>query len=175
MTFEFGLSDLAARVRLRGCTSVGAGTRVQGKVVLVGTGVRRIGARVTFLASTVPIELNSEPGGTLIIGDDVVIEGGVSLWAKTSVTIGNRVRIGAFCQVMDDNFHVPGQDRDVRPPSQPVVIEDDVVLGPYSILIAGAYVARDSVVHSRTVVTRRLPPHSDVRGVPAMVRPREPS
>jgi acetyltransferase-like isoleucine patch superfamily enzyme len=55
-----------------------------------------------------------------------------------------------------------------------VIVEDDVVLGPHSILLPGAHVGRGCVVHPRTVVTRRVPPHSEVRGVPATVRPRNP-
>ena len=140
--------------------------------MLVDRGIRRLGERVTLDGSSCPIELKAEPNAEIVLGDDVLVEGGASIWAFTRIAIGSRVRIGAFCQLLDNHFHLPGEDRNLRPTSSPVIVEDDVVLSAHSVLLAGAHIGQGCVVHPRTVVTRRVPPFSDVRGVPATVRPR---
>jgi acetyltransferase-like isoleucine patch superfamily enzyme len=164
--------ELAARLKLRRCTSVGEGIRVFGRIDVVDRGVRRLGRRVTLDASTCPIEIKAESEGEIVIGDDVYIESGVSVWAYARIAIGSRVRIGAFCQIVDNHFHMPGEDRFMFPKSKPVTIEDDVVIGAHSVLLPGAHIGQGCVVHPRAVVTRRVPPFSDVRGVPATVSPR---
>jgi acetyltransferase-like isoleucine patch superfamily enzyme len=166
------LGSIRARVQLRRCTSVGQGVRVLGRVAVLDRGIRRLGDRVTLDGSTCAIELKSEPGGEIVFGDDVYIEGGASVWAYSKIVIGSRVRLGAFCQILDNHFHLPGESRSLRPTSTPVIVEDDVVIGAHSILLAGAHIGRGSIVHPRTVVTRRVPPDSDIRGVPATVKPR---
>ncbi len=166
------LQKLVAKLRLRRCTSVGEGARVFGRIDVVDRGVRRIGRRVTLDASTSPIELKAEAEGEIVLGDDVHVESGVSIWAYSRITIGSRVRVGAFCQIVDNHFHMPGEDRFMFPKSKPVTIEDDVVIGAHVVLLPGAHIGQGSVVHPRTVVTRRVPPFSDIRGVPATVTPR---
>ncbi len=164
--------ELAARLKLRRCTSVGQAIRVFGKVDVVDRGIRRIGDRVTLDASTCPIEIKAEPEGEIVVGDDVYIESGVSVWAYSRIVIGSRVRIGAYCQLVDNHFHMPGEDRFMFPKSKPVTVEDDVVIGAHCILLPGAPIGQGCIVHPRAVITRRIPPNSEVRGVPATVTPR---
>jgi acetyltransferase-like isoleucine patch superfamily enzyme len=166
------LASVRTKLALHRCTSVGEGVRVLGRVAVLDRGVRRIGRRVTLDGSSCPIELKCEPDGIMELGDDVYVEGGVSVWAYSKIIIGARVRLGAFCQILDNHFHLPGENRALRPPSSPVIVEDDVIIGAHAILLAGAHVGEGSIVHPRTVVTRRVPPRSDVRGVPAVVKPR---
>jgi acetyltransferase-like isoleucine patch superfamily enzyme len=166
------LAEFVARVRLRRCTSVGEGIRVFGRVDLVDRGVRRLGNRVTLDATICPIELKAEPEGEIVFGDDVYVEAGVSVWAYSRITVGSRVRLGAYCQLVDNHFHMPGEDRFKFPKSKPVTVEDDVVIGAHVVLLPGAHIGQGSIVHPRTVVTRRMPPHSEIRGVPATIKPR---
>jgi acetyltransferase-like isoleucine patch superfamily enzyme len=166
------LAQVMAKLRLRRCTSVGEGVRVFGKVDLVDRGVRRLGNRVTLDAAACPIELKAEPEGEILVGDDVYIEAGVSIWAYARIDIGSRVRLGAYCQLVDNHFHMPGEDRFMFPKSKPITVEDDVVIGAHAILLPGAHIGQGSIVHPRSVVTRRVPPFSEIRGVPATVKPR---
>jgi acetyltransferase-like isoleucine patch superfamily enzyme len=164
--------QLMAKLRLRRCTAVGEGVRVFGRVDVVDRGVRRLGNRVTLDASVCPIELKAEPAGEIILGDDVYVEGGVSIWAYARIAIGSRVRLGAYCQLVDNHFHMPGEDRFMFPKSKPVTVEDDVIIGAHAILLPGAHIGEGSIVHPRTVITRRMPPFSEIRGVPATITPR---
>ncbi len=161
---------MLARFRLRRCAYVGDAPRVLGRVWIHGLGVIRLGDRVVLDARLAPIELHaSRPTSEIVIGDDVVIGGGSSIEAEESVRIGDRVRLGGFCRLMDAHFHSATGDRSKRPAPAPLVVEDDVEMGARSILLAGAHVEHHVQICAGTVVTRRVRAHSTVRGVPCQV------
>lgn len=141
------------------------------RIWLHGGGRLELGDRVAFGVGTAPIELHIAAGAVLTVGDDVCIDGGVSIEAAKDVRIGARARLGTFSKVMDNHFHSASGCRQERPPSAPVVIEEDVDIGPRAILLPGAQIGCGSRVAAGTVVTRRVPPASFVSGVPAVVRP----
>jgi acetyltransferase-like isoleucine patch superfamily enzyme len=168
------VAALVAMVRtLKGCTRVGEAPTVRGKVWIHGHGDIAVGDRVVFDAADAPIELHAKRGATIVIGDDSVLSGGASIDATSSITLGARCRVGAFCKVMDNHFHALRGDRHVRPQATPVVVEDDVELGADSILLPGAHVGRGSRIGPRAVVRRRVAPGSVVAG-PAMARRERP-
>ncbi|HMJ53479.1 MAG TPA: acyltransferase [Polyangiaceae bacterium] len=144
---------------------------VRGRLWIHGPGRLEIGDRVVFDAATAPIELHVGPGAVISIGDDVYIGGGTSIEAQEAITIGVRCIIGRFSKIIDNHFHSVAGNRSERPRSVAVVIEDDVKLGPRSILLPGAHVGRGTRVVSGSVITRRVPPHSLASGVPAVLRP----
>jgi acetyltransferase-like isoleucine patch superfamily enzyme len=154
------LRAVRARYELRGCASVGHAPRVSGKVWIHGDGEIRIGHGVFFDAVNAPIELYSWAGAAIVIGDNSTIEGGSSIEATESIAVGARCRIGPFCKVMDNHFHPLVGDRNVRPAALPVVIEDDVTLGPRSIVLAGAHIVSGSRIEAGSVVKRRAQPFS---------------
>ena len=158
------------RYRLRGCSVVGEGVQVLGPLWIRGRGSIRIGARVVLDARHAPIELcATHPMADLVIGDDVVIEGGTSIEAEASITIGARVHIGGFCRIMDSHFHPLRGDRELRPRPMPVIVEEDVEMGDRSILVAGSHLEHHVVVAPGTVVTRRVRAGCTVRGAPFQV------
>ena len=58
----------------------------------------------------------------------------------------------------------------VEPPSaQPVIIEDDVVIGANAVVIEGVRVGKGSVVAAGAVVLEDVPPEVVVGGTPARV------
>lgn len=148
------LRSLEARYKLRACASVGQAPRVTGRVWIHGDGEIRIGDDVFFDAAKAPIELYSWAGAAIVIGDGGHIEGGSSIEATESIVLGARSKIGAFCKVMDNHFHPLVGNRNVRPPPRPVVIEEDVTIGPRSIVLAGARVERGSRIEPGTIVRR---------------------
>jgi acetyltransferase-like isoleucine patch superfamily enzyme len=144
-----------ARHKLRACASVGLSPRVRGRLWIHGDGEIEVGDRVFFDAAGAPIELYPWAGASIVIGDDTYVGGGTSIEATRSITLGARVRVGGFCKVMDNHFHPLVGDRHVRPAPRPVVVEDDVVLGPRTIVLAGAHVDRGARVEAGTVLKRR--------------------
>jgi acetyltransferase-like isoleucine patch superfamily enzyme len=169
------LRNRRARYALRRCAAVGIGPRVDGRVWIHGGGRIVVGDRVHFEGAEAPIEIHSYPGATITIGSDSVIQGGTSIEATAEVTIGPRCRVGAFCKVIDSDFHPlkePGAGVQVTLPGVPVRLEEDVVLDRRAIILAGARIGRGSRIAAFAVVRGRVPPESKVEGNPARWRAR---
>lgn len=88
------------------------------------------------------------------------------------VTIGNHVNLaqGITVTALNHNF----KDTDKRIDEQgistdPVTIEDDVWIGANAVVLPGVRIGNHSVVAAGAVVTKDVPPHSLVAGVPAKV------
>jgi acetyltransferase-like isoleucine patch superfamily enzyme len=163
------LETVASRVKLWRCARVGAGVRVLGRVWVHGGGVIELGAGVVLDARSAPIELRAAPTAVLTLGAGCSVLGGASLEAEGRVTIGDRVRVGAFAKVLDTHFHSLTGDRHMRPPPGIVVIEDGVVLEAYSIVLPGAHLERDCVVAERAVIGKRVPSGMRAVGNPARI------
>jgi acetyltransferase-like isoleucine patch superfamily enzyme len=168
------LDDLRARLALWRCTRVGQHPRVYGRVWIHGGGRVLLGHRVVLDGSHVAIELKAEPGGELRIGDDVRLEGGTSIEASRSIIIGARCRLGPFAKLLDNHFHPLIGDRRFRPPSAPIVLEDDVRVGAHSIVLPGSHLGRGVTLEPRTVVARRVPAGRVLAGNPARLVTRGP-
>jgi acetyltransferase-like isoleucine patch superfamily enzyme len=103
-------------------------------------------------------------GQNSLIGEYCVIRG------QGGVEIGNRVYTSPFTQIIAvnhvfDDPHRPFVDQGIT--AQGIVIEDDVWLGAGAIITDGVRVGRGSVVAAGAVVTKDVPPHTVVAGVPA--------
>ncbi|MFH1808775.1 MAG: acyltransferase [Pseudomonadota bacterium] len=151
---------------LRGASSVGARVRTLGRPRIVNEGVMHIGDDVLLRSVHVPIELATEPGASLTIGDGCSINYGVSIGATRSIVLGKRVRVAPFVMIVDSAFHDLYQ-RSVRPPARPVVIEDDVWITAKATVLPGVRIGRGAVVGASAVVTRDVPPFTVVAGIPA--------
>jgi serine acetyltransferase len=166
------LADLSSRFRLRHCTHVGRGVRVLGDIWLPGQGEVWLGDGVVLDAREAPIEFKAWAGSTLKIGNDTYIGGGTSIELRRSVVIGARVRVGSYCKILDSHLHHFAGSHQEPPPSTPTVVEDDVVIGARSILLAGAHVGARATLDPGTVVKRRIEAGAVAGGVPARVRAR---
>ncbi len=105
-------------------------------------------------------------GRDSLIGEYSIIRG------QGGVTIGDRVFTSPFTQIIAVN-HI--FDDPKRPfihqgiTAEGIVIEDDCWLGAGAVITDGVRVGKGSVVAAGAVVTRDVPPHSVVAGVPAKV------
>lgn len=130
------------------------------------------------LLDTKNINARIEPG--VIIRDQVeigdqavimmgsVINIGVVIGEKTmidmNVVLGGRVTVGNNCHIGAGTV-LAGV---IEPPSaQPVVIEDDVLIGANAVVLEGVTVGKGSVVAAGAVVTKDVPPYTVVAGMPA--------
>jgi len=155
-----------ARLYLRAVDAVGAHARTNGRPRIDNQGRMEIGAHVLLRSVNVPVELVTEPGALLTIGDGTRLNYGVSVGVTSHVAIGAHVRIGPYVMITDSDFHDVHR-RGVRPPSRPVVIEDHVWIGAKASVLKGVRIGRGSVVATGAVVTRDVPPFTIVGGVPA--------
>lgn len=108
--------------------------------------------------------------GDVVIGDHTRV--GLHNTVIGPVTIGHHVNLaqGITITALNHNFG----DMDQRIDSQgistnPVVIEDDIWIGANAVVLPGVSIGHHSVVAAGAVVTKDVPPHSLVAGVPAKI------
>ena len=105
-------------------------------------------------------------GQNSLIGEYNVIRG------QGGVTIGDRVYTSPFTQIIAVN-HVfddptrPFVDQGIT--AEGIVIEDDVWIGAGAIVTDGVRIGKGAVVAAGAVVTKDVPAHTVVGGVPARV------
>ena len=105
-------------------------------------------------------------GRQSLVGEYSVIRG------QGGVTIGDRVYTSPFTQIIAVNHVFDDPERpfvEQGITAEGIVIEDDVWLGAGAVITDGVRVGRGAVVAAGAVVTRDVPPHSVVGGVPARV------
>jgi len=124
--------------------------------------------------------------GYVEIGDDCFAEDAF-LISECSIVIGHRVVIGWHATIVDSDFHPIDPARRIadavacsplangrpRPPfvSRPVVIEDDVWIGPNATILKGVRIAAGAMVEPGAVVTQDVPSGARVLGNPAQIVP----
>ncbi len=179
MTPEYPDGDLPTNVR------VGADTRITGGRAFKGFKATRPDAAIIGRGCTLDgVSFAVGVDGQLRIGDFCLFTGAVLL-AEANVTIGNHVSLGWNVTVADSDFHPIDPALRVedaiacsniahgrpRPPipSKPVVIEDDVYVGPMATILKGVTIGAGSFIEPGSLVTRDVPPRSRVMGNPARV------
>ena len=108
--------------------------------------------------------------GDVIIGDHTRV--GLHNTIIGPVTIGHHVNLaqGITVTALNHNFSDAGKRIDEQGiTTDPVVIEDDIWIGANAVILPGVKIGNHSVVAAGAVVTKDVPPHSLVAGVPAKV------
>ena len=108
--------------------------------------------------------------GDVIIGDHTRI--GLHNTIIGPVTIGSHVNLaqGITVTALNHNFENAEKHIDEQGVSTtPVTIEDDVWIGANAVILPGVHIGNHCVVAAGAVVTKDVPPHSLVGGVPAKI------
>lgn len=159
-----------ARYHLRSAERMGPRVRVWGTPAVRNSGRLLIGNRVRFYSTVATLEIGINTGGTLEIGDRVMINYGTSIGVYQQVRISDRCNIGSHCMIIDNAFHhLDPQRRDEAPPSEPIVLEENVWLAARVIVLPGVTIGANSVIGAGSVVTRDIPANVLAAGVPAKV------
>ncbi len=100
----------------------------------------------------------------VIVGDDCKIQNFATLYR--GVTIGNRVFVGPHACFTNDLY-----PRAVSPDWKvvPTKVEDDASIGANATILCGLTVGRQAMVAAGAVVTKNVPAHALVAGVPAKI------
>ena len=108
--------------------------------------------------------------GDVIIGDHTRV--GLHNTVIGPVTIGSHVNLaqGITVTALNHNFSETGRRIDEQGIStKHVIIEDDVWIGANAVILPGVRIGTHSVVAVGAIVTKDVPSHSLVAGVPAKV------
>lgn len=123
------------------------------------------------------------PNATVSIGDRCHLQDCL-LVAELDIRIGHRVTIHFNATLVDSDFHPLAAEPRLadslalspenagklpRPSyvSRPIVIDDDVWIGPSAVILKGVHVGQGAVIEPGAVVTRDVPPRTRVLGNPA--------
>jgi acetyltransferase-like isoleucine patch superfamily enzyme len=108
--------------------------------------------------------------GDVVIGDHTRI--GLHNTVIGPVTIGSHVNLaqGITITALNHNFGDKSQRIDDQGVStDPVIVGDDIWIGANAVILPGVNIGHHSVVAAGAVVTKDVPPHSLVAGVPAKI------
>ena len=112
------------------------------------------------------------PHSGIRIGEDSLVGEYSVIRGQGGVTIGNRVYTSPFTQIIAVNHIFDDPSRSFVEQgitAEGIEIEDDVWLGAGAIITDGVHVGKGAVVAAGAVVTKDVPPHTVVGGVPARV------
>ena len=168
--WDNGRAVVNARWYLRHADHVGTRVRLRGRPVVRNRGRMIIGERVQLVSTIATLELVADEGGLLQIGERSLVNFGCSLVATELVRIGAHCHIGPYTLIQDNDFHRLEPERRLEiPPSEPIVVEDNVWIGARVIVMGGVTVGQDSCVGAGSIVTKHVPRRTLVAGVPARV------
>ncbi|MBW2543039.1 MAG: acyltransferase [Deltaproteobacteria bacterium] len=160
--------DLAAGARLR----IGAGVvteRLAGALHFsLGAGAEvSIGEGTWLRTEIAPVHIVAFEGARIELGPESFLNG-CQLSAKSELRCGRRAWIGSGSRVFDSDQH----DLDSEHPevTRPVTIGDCVWVAADVTILRGVTIGEHSVIGTRSLVTRDIPPHTLAYGQPA--RPR---
>ena len=108
--------------------------------------------------------------GDVMIGDHTRV--GLHNTIIGPVIIGTHVNLaqGITVTALNHNFEDPDKRIDEQGVStSAVIIEDDIWVGANAVILPGVTIGHHSVVAAGAVVTKDVPPHSIVAGVPAKI------
>ncbi|MBW2422627.1 MAG: acyltransferase [Deltaproteobacteria bacterium] len=139
--------------------------RWRGVHFAIGEGARvEIGADTWLRSDIAPVLIFAFPGASIRIGGEGFLNG-CHLSAKESIEIGERVWIGMGSRVLDADQHDLDADRPER--VAPIRIGNHCWIAADVTVLRGVEIGEQSVVGTRSIVTKSLPAHTLAIGSPA--------
>jgi acetyltransferase-like isoleucine patch superfamily enzyme len=142
--------------------------------LIIGDGVElRSTPRSNPLGPAHPVILTTRRSGArLVIGANFGMTGG-TICADESITLGDRVIVGANSTITDTDFHpldlVQRRTDPLAGATCPVVIDDDVFIGMNCLILKGVTIGAGTIIGAGSVVTRSIEPGVIAAGNPARV------
>jgi acetyltransferase-like isoleucine patch superfamily enzyme len=170
-----GLAAIESRVRIRFANHIKLGHGVyldEGVYLHACPQGIEIGAGTIVMHGAVLHVYNFRdmPQSRIKIGRDSLIGEYSVIRGQGGVQIGDRVYTSPFTQIIAVNHVFDDPNRpfvEQGITAEGIVIEDDVWLGAGAVITDGVRVGKGAVVAAGAVVTKDVPPHTVVGGVPA--------
>ena len=160
-----------------GCSFAGLPiiSRAPGAAVTLGNSVRilsRIESNPAGLPHPTILAALGEDSA-IVIGDQTGISG-ASIVARSTITIGRHVLIGAGACIWDTDFHPLSPNQRQEHPTEgarsgPIQIDHHAFIGARAIILKGVTIGWGAVVGAGAVVTKDVAPCDIVAGNPARV------
>lgn len=119
--------------------------------------------------------INVAEGAKMIIGNNVGMSS-PTIYVHESLVIGNHVNLGGGITILDSDCHSLNYfDRRIgavdqkKKKNKPIEIDDDVLIGAYSIILKGVHIGARSVIGAGSVVTKDIPADCIAAGNPCKV------
>lgn len=135
--------------------------------------VMKIGENCRFMSLSTGNRVGLSHRCILTTADDAVLMignkcsfSGVSIRCFERITLGNNVRVGANCLIIDGDAH---QDDPRSGKNRPIVIENNVWLGANVVVKKGVRIGRNSVIGMNSVVNKDIPANCIAIGNPCVV------
>lgn len=159
--------ELGPGAQLRIGDGVVTERRSEGVRFHLGAGARvEIGEGTWLRSDVAPVQIVAFDGAVLRTGPRCFLNG-CHLSAKREVILGERAWVGPGSRVFDSDQH---DLDDARPESTaPVHIGDHVWVAADVTILKGVRIGEHSIVGTRSLVLRDVPPHTLVAGSPAGV------
>lgn len=162
--------DLGPGARLEIGARVYTERRSRGVHFAIAEGARvEIGEDTWLRSDIAPVLIFAFPGARIRIGREGFLNG-CHLSAKAFVEIGDRVWIGMGSRIFDADQH--DLDADHPEAIEPVRIGNHCWIAADVTVLRGVEIGEQSVVGTRSTVTRSLPAHALAFGSPAVVSAR---
>lgn len=104
---------------------------------------------------------NIEIGNDTIVGELAVLDG------RAKLKIGNHVAIASGVMIYNSEHDI--NDKNFKPITAEVIIEDYVFIGPRAIILPGIKIGKGAIIAAGAVVTKDIPPFAIAAGVPAKI------
>lgn len=152
-------------------------TGKRGKITIGDDFYLTSGDGINPICSNIRACIHTElPTTVITIGNHVGLSS-PSIWIRESLTIGDHVRIGGNCLIMDTDTHQIDYlarrrgrgDKTSIIKSAPINIEDDVWIGANCIILKGVTIGARSIIGAGSVVTKSIPADSIAAGNPCRV------
>lgn len=110
-------------------------------------------------------------GAILNLGNNVRISN-TAIYCAERIEIGDNVFIGGSTKIWDTDFHsLDYIQRNATPndgyKTKPIIIEDNVFIGGFSIILKGARIGKNSIIGAGSVVSKAIPSNEVWAGNPA--------
>jgi galactoside O-acetyltransferase len=167
---------LRVRTRLRGIVWGWKARRygALGRGARIGRGTRISNHRNVFLGANAVLYEDCHilsDAGTFVMGANSHLAAGVYVNAvRGEVRLGDGVSVGPRSVLLayTNHYEAGRSSHEVRRVGR-VLVEDDVFLGAHVVVLPDVRIGTGAVVGAGAVVTRDVPPHVVVAGVPARV------
>jgi acetyltransferase-like isoleucine patch superfamily enzyme len=142
-------------------------------IQIFGRGVTAGRALHIIASQDAPVRLTvwaaTDKSGEIVIGDCVLITGGVRILAAKSIKIGDGCMFASGALVSDCDWHGIYDRTEIDNDARPIVLADNVWIGTNAFIGKGVNIGKNSIVGAGAIVTKDVPANVVVAGNPAKI------